>query len=761
MTTPSERAAGGGGSGGRLKARRSVVLWAIACAVTAGVAIFGIRIERKVNHDPAFCTTSCHHKSESLKAGAHALGHKDAICQDCHAVPVVAAMKLYFASPTSPKEHGKATAKACESCHDKRPSDWRIVQATQGHREHRGAKNVDCLSCHAAGAQATEPPEKACVKCHEDQRLHKATTAGAETCLSCHNYAASAKLAKEPTTIACEKCHDDRTHLVASAGGAEPRAMKDVNAHALHGDVGCQLCHNAHGKKPTPPPGQPVCARCHQFQTFQVGNLENRKGPEEHFKCEGCHKTHAPLKSALQTCVNCHEKNAKGLTAAGAGKTTALKHENCASCHTPHTWVAERSGCMQCHKDKAELVLARSPTQHNQCTNCHEVHGPPPSGSVCVNCHSKTKGNHVAAANQHHKDCTACHNPHAPLPQDTRGACAKCHGQQLTQVMAQGPEGHAKNGCFGCHQPHNNPRPPGDICARCHAEKASAVATAPPPKHKACLSCHDNHKFKVGDIASTCAKCHGAMFPAQSAGVAQATVPHQGECKSCHTIHGAPGIAQAGCFKCHEKVAGEFKAVNEKHGVCKSCHQPHTPAATAPAKCASCHEAKVLIAARWPAGSAHAGACNQCHQQHDVRNKKACANCHAQEAQSAVGGKHQCQQCHPPHNAPPGTGKAWWSRCSDCHANKAESSKARGPTHAKCDNCHKPHKFAAPSCQSCHADVTSKGLHVTAKHAASCTSCHDPHVKSDPSPAQCRSCHTNKANHEPNAKKCQACHMFK
>jgi hypothetical protein len=319
--------------------------------------------------------------------------------------------------------------------------------------------------------------------------------------------------------------------------------------------------------------------------------------------------------------------------------------------------------------------------------------------------------------------------------------------------MRDGPEGHAKDTCYGCHQPHNNPRPPPTICAKCHAERALVVAAAGPPKHRQCLGCHDNHKFRVTDIPSTCAKCHGAMF-------GEGKVPHQGDCKSCHTVHGSPGVPKSACLQCHEKVAHEFNPPNEKHGVCRSCHQPHKPAATAQAKCATCHEAKANVATRWPANSAHAQACTGCHQQHDVRKKKVCADCHSAETQSAMGGKHQCQQCHPPHNAPPGTGHAWWQRCSQCHENKVASAKERGPTHSECSNCHKPHKFAVPSCTSCH-NMAGRGLHQVEKHAANCTSCHDPHVKAAPTRNQCLACHTNRANHEDKAKQCQACHMFR
>jgi hypothetical protein len=745
--------------------RERLALFAIATGLLA--IVFAFKVERRVEHDTAFCT-SCHQASPeggAFQAGAHG----SVACQGCHTTKLSTGLALFFQSAAHATKHGKVEPSTCAGCHAAKPADWLLVTQTQGHRQHQKLKNLDCLSCHASTSHGDRPAEKACLSCHKEQRLHKASTAGAETCLSCHSFAVSERKAQPPTTIACERCHASPTN-----------ALKEVTPHALHGDVACELCHNAHGKKVRPPPElvqQPVCARCHQIEIFQAGR-EIKKPPEGHRNCEQCHKPHAPKARALESCKECHPKNVGGVAPTGVAavvaqvsadrprSSSALKHQSCASCHLPHAWKAERSGCMTCHADKTQLLLTRSPPEHGSCTKCHEVHGPPPTGAVCLGCHAKTKGSHVALAPQRHKDCTSCHDPHAPSPKDTRLSCVKCHTTEVQGVLRDGPEGHTKESCFGCHKPHDNPAAASNVCAKCHADKARLVSTAGPVRHQACVSCHEKHRFSIRDVATACGSCHGPTRPGLLARAPDAMViepggPHRGECNHCHTLHGSPGVAKAACFKCHEKIEAQFKPPNEQHANCKSCHAPHRPASTAPLKCAGCHAGPAAVAAKWPSASAHAQACNGCHQPHDVRTKKACADCHGSEASSAMGGKHACTQCHPPHDAPPGTGPAWWGRCNACHANKVESAKARGPQHSDCRNCHKPHKFEVPDCRSCHKDILAKGLHGVSQHAAKCTACHDPHVKSEPSRNQCLACHTNRKTHEPEAEKCQACHLFK
>ena len=770
----------------RAKIRRRIIAF-LAAVVGITIVVAGVRTHRYVAHDQRFCTEGCHVPTDGAQVW-HTLGHQDADCPSCHETPLATGYALLWKKATGQKQlpkHGQATPAACTGCHEKKPVEWREIEATEGHRAHRGVQKIDCLSCHGKTAHAKDPPtEKLCLDCHAAQRLHKHAE-GAETCLSCHSFAAGEHLGQKPTAMACKGCHADPSKVAQMVSGAP---MKVVDDQAIHGGLDCKLCHEPHGHKPVVPEGQPICARCHQLQVLIAGSTEERAAPEGHKNCEGCHKPHAPRKSALTSCAQCHEKNAAGLAGVpvnplnpalvkpapiegvpqitATGASSALRHQSCASCHLPHTWRAERNGCVTCHEDKAKLLATRSPPQHGTCTSCHEVHGPPPTGAVCVSCHAKTKGNHVALAPEKHKDCTSCHDPHQPSPGDTRAVCIKCHMTEVTGVL-HGPEGHSKQSCFGCHKPHDDPRAPANICATCHTGNAALVATAGPVRHRTCTSCHEKHQFSITDTAATCATCHasgkgGPSARAPEAGFVDVTTgPHQGECKSCHALHGSPGVPKTACFKCHDKVEAAFKPTNEQHGACRSCHTPHKPAAAARDRCGACHTDKAAVAVKWPAASAHAGACTGCHTPHDVKSRKQCADCHQSEAQSAMGGKHQCAQCHAPHQAPPGQGPAWWSRCSTCHAPKVESAKARGPTHSDCKSCHKPHQFAVPTCDSCHKDITTHSLHATPQHSAKCSACHDPHVKAEPTKAQCLACHTNKQRHEPDAPKCQACHSFR
>lgn len=735
---------------------------ALGFALTLTVAVLAATHRARTRSESC---TSCHttaRHSESWRASG---GHESFGCQSCHETTSRSALRLVLAaaSGTTPERHADVDAKSCTNCHDGKSERSRLVADTSGHREHANLDEVTCLSCHGDGTHGATRASARCIDCHDDDRLHHGV-AESESCTTCHNFSLDDQR-ERLTATECSRCHADRKKLAASSGNGGPAAGMLVTGEMLHGGVDCKLCHQPHRampkeRGPTIPAsvtqrsdangtpdhdvvaGGRVCRQCHQIQVGGRG----KPVPEGHTNCVKCHAPHAPIEQFVVACKECHEE---ARPKEQGPLSTALHHESCASCHVPHTWQAARSGCVQCHDEKAAILLASSPAEHQQCQSCHEPHSPLPKGDACVSCH-KTKSGHLALAPGKHKNCASCHDPHR-AKQLPRAACAGCHTGQNKQLVASNLMGHTKAGCSGCHQPHNSPAPKPTLCASCHQQKGTLVAKAEPDKHRDCASCHQPHRFQVTNPSAPCSKCHQS--------ISKAPGPHDGACNKCHAEHGSPRVAQSACNQCHSEIHLKPPPGSAQHATCSSCHEPHKSAAVAVSQCSSCHQDKSRVAAAWPPKSAHAGVCNQCHQPHAVRDVKSCASCHSKQATSAKGGKHRCQQCHSPHQPPPGAGSAWWQRCATCHSSVTKQANA-GVVHANCSNCHKPHRFTPPNCSSCHKNETSKAGHTVKGHQK-CGDCHSTHQATLPERAQCLRCHNDMAQHQAGAGRCQACHPFK
>lgn len=673
----------------------------------------------------------CH---QSQARGAH--GHDAVSCQSCHAVRATAATTLSISGLLGAKGsagHAVTKASTCAGCHDDRSARWLRSAGTEGHRKHAGVEKVDCLSCHATTSHGTEPAAKACLSCHPDARLHKnpAVDEGGPQCLACHNFlapgdGAPARLTRDE----CARCHGPNATTTAKT--------PPIHADGLHGGVDCKLCHQPHSSLPAQRP----CKSCHQVQI-----LSGRPGlPPEHLECQKCHVQHQPVAKAGSQCAECHTQARASTT---SPRTTALRHDECASCHLPHTWAAAPNDCVNCHAEQATKVATKSPARHQRCINCHEVHGEPPSGATCGTCHKENAQKmHSSSAPPKHQDCTGCHQPHTPIA-EVPLACAECHKTQLHQVVSLGPAEHLKKGCDSCHTLHGDPKATTKACAGCHKNQGTQVTRAPQQKHQQCASCHLAHRFSFDPVTPSCSvTCHKEISPGGTT--------HAGACPKCHTPHGAPSVAKEQCLKCHDKLHFKPPERAPEHAKCASCHEPHTPATEARKRCPDCHEDKAKVAVTWPPRSAHREACHECHKPHDAKAPVDCGACHKTESTSALGGKHECKQCHAPHQTPAAEKKGWWGVCVNCHKKEVEASKR----HEQCANCHKPHKYQPPACTSCHAAQAGLAAHLVKEHQQ-CTACHDAHGATKPTPAQCLACHKDRTNHEPTTRTCYACHPFK
>lgn len=714
----------------------AVFLALAALAVTLLGIVVGTAVRSQRTSE--YCTQGCHVGTPDHSFSS--AGHGAVSCQSCHGIAIGAGLRLALSRSVGGKAsaaHGAVRATSCTACHGPKSDAWPRVAATEGHRTHpTGVAALDCLSCHRTMAHGRQDAAAVCGECHGDSRLHdraKHDEGPKPQCLSCHNFSVPRPddpARAELTTTACGRCHSEG---VQRSADVVPATV--VRAEDLHGDVDCKQCHQPHEKQTRPPK---PCRSCHQIQILSGSpNL-----PEEHVKCESCHQQHQPLAKAGSLCVKCHEQ-ARARSEASA--STALKHDECASCHLPHTWAAAPNECVTCHKDEANLVAAKSPLKHQRCNNCHEVHGNPPSGAVCGSCH-KPHAAKQRNAPAKHQDCTSCHKSHAPSVQ-VPATCAECHKAALHQLVSLGPGGHMKATCSGCHAVHGNPRADTKTCSACHKEKSAQAAKAGVSAHTRCESCHAPHRFSVDSISPPCGKCHAEINTSSGS--------HGGKCVNCHVSHGNPSVPRDKCIGCHEKIQFKAPPGNAQHARCSSCHEPHRAALGAAKQCVSCHADKQKVAALWPASSAHRDSCEKCHAPHNPRAAVSCGGCHQKAQSSAAGGKHQCKQCHAPHQAP-AEGKGWWNRCASCHATQAAASKS----HAPCQNCHKPHAYKPPDCKSCHAEAAGKAAHAAKEHAV-CGKCHDAHSATLPGRAECVSCHTDRTNHQPQAQRCYGCHPFK
>lgn len=726
----------GGPSRGRWLAFAVVAAACLALALGLG-GYWSVRAQTS----GAFCGQGCHVD----KADTHyaSVGHENAACQACHSISIGAGLRLGASRALGLKgsaKHGAVSSATCTSCHDPRNADWLRVSHTEGHRTHpNGLRDLDCLSCHKQSSHKRVEAATGCLDCHADTRLHDKTKhdeSGHPQCLGCHNFSVARPDRPSHAALTAEQCTRCHSEGAVKAEGVVPASA--IRASDLHGGVDCKQCHEPHAKAKGSDKARP-CGSCHQIQL--VSSSPNL--PKEHLECTSCHKQHQPLARAGEKCITCHEQaRAKSKTET----STALRHDECASCHLPHSWAAAPNECVTCHTEQASLVEHKSPIKHQRCNNCHEVHGAPPSAATCAGCHQGNARKQLKAPAKH-QNCVSCHNPHAPSVQ-VPTTCAECHKAALHQLVSLGPGAHMKASCTACHVTHGNPRADVKTCSTCHREKATAVVKAGPQPHTRCESCHQPHRFTVDPNAPPCAKCHQE--------IATSSRSHGGKCSGCHTPHGSPSVPREKCLGCHETIHYKAPAGNAEHSRCGSCHQPHKAATVAASKCSGCHADKKAVAERWPKNSAHHDACEKCHKPHDIRAAVACGGCHEKQQTSATGGKHQCKQCHAPHQAPAANTKGWWGRCANCHAKQVAASKP----HNQCENCHKPHSFKPPDCKSCHADAANKAAHRAKEHAV-CTKCHDAHGATLPGRAECISCHADKSNHQPQAQRCFGCHPFK
>jgi DmsE family decaheme c-type cytochrome len=291
---------------------------------------------------------------------------------------------------------------------------------------------------------------------------------------------------------------------------AWPVSAQDVEApqedYSTAGADTCLGCHNAenmlvifrtpHGQQSDPesPTAQLQCESCHG----PGGTHSGRRKPSDMHSAVINFGTDAvtPMADQDAVCMGCHNDE---VSLAWAGSMHQRNDTGCVGCHSLHTAIdavdtqaAQAEVCFDCHdRQRADsLKLSAHPIRSDQrvraaamvCTDCHNPHASVSSGQLtrnttnelCVSCHAEFRGPVLFDHAPVSEDCTLCHTPHgsnhaALLKRRAPLLCQSCHSQRghpsLSYTDAPGGNPSAMllgQSCLNCHtQVHGSNHPSG------------------------------------------------------------------------------------------------------------------------------------------------------------------------------------------------------------------------------------------------------------------------------------------------------------
>lgn len=445
---------------------------------------------------------------------------------------------------------------------------------------------------------------------------------------------------------------------------------------------------------------------------------------------------------------------------------------DCKNCHVRMDRSAQPRLCMDCHKEVAADVRARTGhhgrLKQQECRSCHTEHKGRDANIVPLEPakfdHAQTdfmlRGKHTSV------QCASCHRARAKYSQ-APADCAACHRKNDKHKGGLGTK------CTNCHDErgwkenrfdHATTKFPlagshADVqCTKCHVEQRFAGIS-----HE-CASCHRKDDAHKGHFGARCETCHdsGKWKSPTFRHDADTRFPlrfrhRTAKCDSCHRRPPAQEKLATACVSCHRRDDAHKATLGEK---CESCHSERGWKTTL-----FDHNRDARFALR---GKHAAAKCEGCHKDMDFRVQppKECAGCHAKDDRER-GHKGQlgaqCSRCH--------NERAWKNTAFD--HNQSEFPLAGRHAQIECRQCHVSAEFkdAKKDCASCHA----KDDKHKEKLGLRCGDCHDPrgwkpvsfdhnaksrfkldgaHIK-----VECLSCHTAPVKDKPSLGiDCASCH---
>ena len=189
--------------------------------------------------------------------------------------------------------------------------------------------NELCENCHAS-----DDPQWLQVADTPGHKVHFFDNTDAPDCIDCHGLQLHVF---EPPEETCATCHEE--------GLDEP--CLDMQVH-------CLACHNFIVAEDDLIPARDDCIVCHEAQDTMGVTFPSDAHSDS--ACLDCHNPHDMEQGS--ECTTCHPVPSTGLHEEAA-------HENCETCHTPHSEEPMRDSCLSCHLDKEEHFAPAD------CSGCH------------------------------------------------------------------------------------------------------------------------------------------------------------------------------------------------------------------------------------------------------------------------------------------------------------------------------------------------------------------------------------------------------
>jgi hypothetical protein len=425
-------------------------------------------------------------------------------------------------------------------------------------------------------------------------------------------------------------------------------------------------------------------------------------------------------------------------------------------------------------------VIAGHEKYEQQCEKCHKRFDKAGQTQLCLDCHKDTAADVQAKTRVHgHLDdntCRTCHPDHKGRGAKIAEVDKNKFNHDQTNFRLRGGHKNTKRGCDDCHQPKKKFRDTPSDCFSCHKKDDEHKGGL----GKKCEDCHSDVKWKETRFD------HDKKTKFKLTGEHRKT-----ECKECH-IDGHYKDTPKDCYSCHKKDDTRDGHQGKFGTKCEKCHSDDTweepqfdhdrdtkyrlKGKHQRVECTDCHKGTLYVEKLQTK-------CNVCHRKDDDEKGhkgslgEKCESCHDEQGWKKTNFDHDKDTKYPLE------GKHKTAKCESCHKSglkPAPGMKTLEKLPTKCFECHrkddneKGHKTKfGEKCETCHnAKEWKKGIFdhdrdtkylLKGKHRdTKCATCHTGQLYVQKLTADCISCHRKDDNEKGHkgqlGNRCENCH---